>query len=153
MNVRSWSLMLSSDELYVANLKTFQQSQPQKKKKWKLGSGQPENSERRQQGGVIKDNMPHRCWTDVLCWGWWQRSSEMKHKPKGSIPAQGESSADTHTHTHPSFLPERKCSVHKYLEFANWKNLCSFALGGFFKHSSYRCFFFFFSRVICCFVH
>lgn len=49
----------------------------------------------------------------------------------------------THTHTHTSFLPERKCSVHKYLEFANWKNLCSFALGGFFKHSSYRCFFFF----------
>lgn len=71
-------------------------------KKKKLGSGQPENSKCRQQGGVIKDSTPHRCWTDVLCRGWWQRSSEMKHKPKGSIQAQCESSADVHTHTHDS---------------------------------------------------
>lgn len=42
-----------------------------------------------------------------------------------------------HTHTELSFLPERKCSVHKYLEFANWKNLCSFDSGRFFKHWSH----------------
>ena len=112
-------------------------NEKKKKKEWKFGSGQPENSERCEPGGLIKDSTPHRCWTDVLCWEWWQRSSEMKHKPKGSIQAQCESSADTHTHTRTrlSSLPERKCSVHKYLEFANWKNLGSFGLGAFFKHS------------------
>lgn len=117
-------------------------------KKGHYGSGKPENGKCCRQGAIIKDSTPHRCWTDVLCRGWWQRSSEMKHKPKGSIQTQCESSA----HTRLSFLPERKCSVHKYLEFANWKNLCGFDLGGgrgFFRHCSLRPP----PRVICCNVH
>lgn len=76
-----------------------------------------------------------KTYTEVLFFrGWWQSSSEMKHKPRGSIhPSVNQQD----THTELSFLPERKCSVHKYLKFANWKNLCSFDSEGFFKHSAH----------------
>lgn len=66
--------------------------------------------------------------------GWWQSSSETKRKPRGSIHPRV---SQQETHTELSFLPGRKCSVHKYLEFANWKNLCSFNSGRFFKHCAH----------------
>lgn len=59
----------------------------------------------------------------------------MKHKPRGSIHPR-LSQQETHTHRECSFLPERKCSLHKYLEFTNWKNLLCLNSGKFFKHSA-----------------
>lgn len=44
----------------------------------------------------------YRCWTDVLFQGWWQRSSEMKHKPRGSIHPS-VSQQERHTLCSPSF--------------------------------------------------
>lgn len=65
--------------------------------------------------------MPGRCTFE----GWLQKWSEMKHKPQGSIYL-AVSQQEAITHAELSFLSERKCSFHKYLEFANWKNMWGF---------------------------
>lgn len=54
------------------------------------------------QGSLKKGRFHYRCRTDVLSQGWWQSSSEMEHKPRGSIHPS-VSQQQRHTRSSPSF--------------------------------------------------
>lgn len=54
------------------------------------------------QGSLKKGRFHYRCRTDVLSQGWWQSSSEMEHKPRGSIHPS-VSQQQRHTRSSASF--------------------------------------------------